>query len=699
MSKKFQEFHKSQGSFTENETEKIRTTCPYCGVGCQQILHVKDQKLVKITGMENVTPNFGRLCVKGRFGHHFIHSPQRLTTPLIKKEGKFQKVSWQEALSYTAKKLMAIKEQYGSDSMGLLSSARASNEDNYMAQKFARTVLKTNNVDHCARLCHASTVAGLAASFGSGAMTNPMADVANSDVILITGSNPTENHPVMSTFIKQAVLSGKTELIIVDPRDIDLTESARIKLTQKPGTDVCWINGMIHVILAEGLQDKSFIDQRTEGFEVLKQLVEKYTPEYVETITQIPANKLIDAARLYAGAKAAGIIYCMGITQHSTGTDNVKSLANLAMLCGNMGIAGGGVNPLRGQNNVQGACDMGALPNVFSGYQPVTDPNSLKFMEAQWGMAGLSGETGLTVTQMLPLAHEGKIKSLYIIGENPMMSDPDLNHVEASLNNLDFLVVQDLFLTETALLADVVLPAAAYAEKDGTFTNTERKVQRIRKAVEPPGNAKPDWQILCDLASEMGTPMAYDSASSVFEEIAQTTPSYRGISYERIQDDGLHWPCPDTDHPGTQILHKDRFTRGKGLFHAVEYLPPAEVPDEQYPLFLTTGRILYHYHTGTMTMKSTGLNVLAPECFAQISPHDASSLGIKDKENIRLATRRGEITARARISKRIAKGTVFVPFHYSHAAANRLTNAALDPVCKIPELKTCAVSITRIQES
>ena len=679
------------------ETEKVRTTCGYCGVGCQIHLHVKDNHVVKISGVD-AAPNHGSLCVKGRFGYHFIHSPERLTKPLIKRNGVFCEADWEEALDVVSKKLASIKGQYGGDALGVLASARITNEDNYIAQKFARAVLKTNNVDHCARLCHASTVAGLAAAFGSGAMTNPMADVFNSDVILITGSNPTENHPVMSSFIKRTVASGKTKLIVVDPRDIAIAKFAEIKLTQRLGTDVCWINGMMRMIIEENLHDRTFVRERTEGFEELKRAVEKYTPEYVETVAGIPKNDLIDAARLYAKAPAAGIVYCMGITQHSTGTDNVKSLANLAMLCGNMGIAGGGVNPLRGQNNVQGACDMGALPNVFSGYQPVTDPNARKSMESAWNVEGLPDKAGRTVTQMLPMAHRKLIKAMYIIGENPMVSDPDLNHTEECLKQLDFLVVQDIFLTETAKLADVVLPAASFAEKNGTFTNTERKVQRVRKAVEPPGAARRDWQITCDIAARMGYAMAYDDARSIFDEIAGITPSYKGISYDRIEKDGLHWPCPSPDHPGTPILHVGHFTRGKGLFHAVEYLPPAEVPDNDYPLFLTTGRILYHYHTGTMTMKTDGLNAIAPECFVEISEEDARRHGVSDGKTVQVKTRRGDILARARVTRHIRQGTVFIPFHYAQAAANRLTHAALDPVCGIPELKACAAKLAPFNE-
>jgi formate dehydrogenase major subunit len=415
----------------------------------------------------------------------------------------------------------------------------------------------------------------------------------------------------------------------------------------------------------------------------------------VEEITGIPKADLIAAARLYASAKAASTIYAMGITQHICGTDNVKSLANLAMLCGNVGVEGGGVNPLRGQNNVQGACDMGGLPNVYTGYQKVTDPAARDRMIKAWGVRSLPEKPGLTVMEMMDLAHEGKFKALYIIGENPLLSDPDLKHARACIDKLDFLVVQDIFLTETAKQADVVFPSASFAEKEGTFTNTERKVQRIRKAVEPPGQAKEDWKILCELSTAMGHPMSYENGESIMAEIAQVTPSYCGINYPRLEREGIHWPCTGTDHPGTPCLHMDQFTCGLGVFHGVEWVPPAEVPDKDYPLFLTTGRVLYQYHTGTMTMKSEGLNRLAPESFVEISFGDAGRYGLGDGEMIKVASRRGEIKAKAKISDRAVDGTVFIPFHYAEAAANELTNTALDPVAMIPELKVCAVRIEK----
>jgi formate dehydrogenase alpha subunit len=536
-------------------------------------------------------------------------------------------------------------------------------------------------------------VAGLAAAFGSGAMTNPIKDIEKADAILIIGSNTTENHPVLSSYVKRAKTFKGTRLLVVDPRRIPIVRHADLWLRLKPGTDVACINGMMHVILKDRLYDEEYVKSRTTGFDELKKVVEKYTPEYVEGITGIPKGDLVEAARIYGKAKAASILYAMGITQHTTGTDNVKSLANLAMLCGNVGIEGGGVNPLRGQNNVQGACDLGALPNVYTGYQKVTDDSVRANMERAWGIDKLPKDVGLPVTDMMQKALEGEVKALYVIGENPMVSDPDLNHAKKCLENLDFLVVQDIFMTETAQMADVVLPSASFAEKEGTFTNTERKVQRVRKALHPPGEAKEDWEIICELSERMGYPMTYDSAEAIMREISEVTPSYCGINYNRLEHEEIHWPCTGTDHPGTPCLHMDQFTCGLGVFHAIEYAPPAEVPDEEYPLYLTTGRVLYQFHTRSMTMKSDGLNVLAPECFVELSAQDAEEYQINEGDAIKVVSRRGEIKAKAKVSNQAFTGTVFIPFHYADAAANTLTHAALDPVSRIPEYKVCAVRI------
>jgi formate dehydrogenase alpha subunit len=538
-------------------------------------------------------------------------------------------------------------------------------------------------------------VAGLAAAFGSGAMTNTIGCIEKADVILITGSNTTENHPVLSSFVKRAVTQKGAKLIVVDPRRIKITRFAQKWLRQNLGTDVAWINGLMHVIIKENLYAKEYVESRTEGFDEVKTTVEKYTPDYVAEITGISAQEIIDAARLYAGAERGSILYCMGITQHTTGTDNVKSLANLAMLCGNLGIEGGGVNPLRGQNNVQGACDMGGLPDVYSGYQKVIDPAANQKMAEAWGVNALPDQPGMKITQMIPAAHDGKLKALYIIGENPLVSDPDLNHCEKSLNNLDFIVVQDIFLTETAQLADVVLPSACFAEKDGTFANTDRRVQLVKKAVDPPGQAWDDWKITCEIASRMGYPMKYEDARQIMEEISKVTPSYGGITYDRIAYEGIHWPAPTAEHPGTPILHRGQFAKGKGTFHAIDFIPPAESADAEYPMYLTTGRLLYHYHTGTMTMKSDGLNEIAPECFVEISSQDARKYDLQDGASVDIESRRGTIRAVIKVSNIAVSGTVFIPFHYAAAAANRLTNAALDPISGIPEYKVCAVRLNK----
>ena len=537
-------------------------------------------------------------------------------------------------------------------------------------------------------------MAGLAAAFGSGAMTNSIAEIEYTDLILVSGSNTTENHPIVGMKVKRAVRQRGAKLIVIDPREIDLVKYADIWLRQKPGTDVAVLNGLMNVIIGEELYAREYVESRTEGFDALKKVVARYTPDYVETISGIPAGDLRRAARMYARANRAALLYAMGMTQHISGTDNVKSCANLAMLCGNVGIEGGGVNPLRGQNNVQGACDMGALPNVFPAYQQVASDEARGAFAKAWGGAvALSAKPGLTVVEMMNAAHEGKIKGLYIMGENPMLSDPDLSHVKESLQHLDILVVQDIFLTETAKLADVVLPSACFAEKDGTFTNTERRVQRVRKAVDAPGLAKPDWEIIADLSGRMGYPMKYASAEDIMNEIRRVTPSYGGITYERIEKEGLQWPCPNTSHPGTRFLHRDRFSRGQGLFHAIEYIPPAELPDDDYPMILTTGRVLYHYHTGTMTRMAQGPSERCPESLVEINPFDAQRLKIEEGQFVKVTSRRGTVSAKARLTERSAKGTIFMNFHFHEAAVNLLTNPALDPIGKIPEYKVCAVKL------
>jgi len=679
------------------ELKKIDTVCTYCGVGCQLTLHVDEKinKIVKVTGVEDATANKGMLCVKGRYGYDFVNSPERLKTPLIKNnDGSFREASWDEAINLIAGKFRQIKKDHGSDAIAGLASAKVTNEENYVFQKFIRKEIGTNNVDHCARLCHSATVAGLAASFGSGAMTNDIAGIKDSDVILVTGSDTTAAHPVISARIKQAVRSGKTKLIVIDPKKIRLADYAAIYARQRCGTDVAVINGIMHLIIKNNWYDKQFVEERCEGFEELKAEVEKYPPDKVEKISGIPAKQLEEIAELFGKAKTAALFFAMGITQHTTGVDNVWSTANLQMLCGNLGVSGGGVNPLRGQSNVQGACDMGGLPNVFPGYQKVGDEAVQAKFEKAWN-AKLPSKPGITITEMLSGAEKGTIKALYIMGENPMISDPDLNHAKKALEKLDLLVVQDIFMTETAELADVVLPAASFAEKEGHLTNTERRCQRIRKAIKSPGHAKEDWQIIQDIANAMGGAWNYTSAKDIAGEINQVTPQYGGITWDRVGKDGLQWPCPTVDHPGTPYLHKGKFPRGKGLMKAIAFKEPAELPDDEYPLILTTGRVLDHFHTGTMTRKTDGLNKMSGP-MVMISVEDAEALGIENSEIVKVVSRRGFIQTPAFITKRIGKGTIYIPFHYKEAAANILTNPVVDPVAKIPEYKACSARVEKL---
>ena len=678
---------------------KVVTTCPYCGVGCQLELWVKDDKIVKVKGGDGV-PNFGATCVKGRFGLDFVQRPDRLTRPLVRKGGKLVETGWDEALDLVAEKLGAIKKEHGPAALAGLSSAKCTNEENFVFQKFVRTAFGSNNVDHCARLCHASTVAGLARSFGSGAMTNSIEELEHAEVILVTGSNTTETHPVIATRIKRAVLFNGAKLIVIDPRKIDLVKYTEryggMWLRQKNGSDVAWANGMMNVIIGEKLLDEEFVKARTEDFEALKKVVSGYAPDKVEKITGIPAEQLRRAARLYAGAKKGSIVYSMGITQHTTGTDNVMSMANLAMLTGNLGKESAGVNPLRGQNNVQGSCDMGALPNVFPGYQAVTDAAIREKFEKAWNVK-LDSTVGLTVVEIMHQAAEGKIKGLYIMGENPMVSDPDLGHVKQALETLDFLVVQDIFLTETAQLADVVLPVASFAEKQGTFTNTERRSLWVEKAVPAPGEARIDWEVIRDVSARMGYKMEYNTLEDIVCEVNKLVPQYAGITYARLQrGEKLQWPCPNPEHPGTKFLHREKFTRGLGKFFAIDYIPPAEWPDATYPFLLSTGRLLYHYHTGSMSRRTVALPQYVPGPYMEMHAADMKRLGIASGETVKVSSRRGSIAIEARESERVDTGSVFITFHFAEAAANLLTNDAFDPIAKIPEFKVAACQIEKI---
>jgi len=673
---------------------RVLTTCPYCGVGCQLELLVKKDRIIGVSPKGDGTVNQGQACVKGKFGIvEYVHHPDRLTFPLIRKNGNFVEATWDEALDLIAERMGS----YNSNEVAVISSAKCTNEENYVTQKFARVVLGTNNVDHCARLCHASTVAGLAQSFGAGAMTNSIDEIKHAKCILAIGTNTTDAHPVIGMDVKNASKNGM-KLIVANPREIELVQYAYLWLQQNPGSDVALLMGMMRVIVDENLYDKDFIETRCENFDAFRDSLKEFDLERVEEITGIPKEKIVKAARIYATDKPSTILYAMGITQHTHGTDNVIATANLAMLTGNIGKPSTGVNPLRGQNNVQGACDLGALPNVFTGYQAVVNEDIRKKFEEAWGTY-LPREIGLTLIEMLEAAHKKDIKAIYLIGENPILSDPDARHAKESLETLDFFVVQDIFMSETAQLADVVLPSASFAESDGTFTNTDRRVQRVRKAVKPIGKSKPDWQIICEIAQKMGgNGFDFQDPSQIMDEMSTLTPSYGGISFERLENGGIQWPCPDNKHPGTPILHAEKFTRGKGKFIPLEYRPPAELPDDEYPLVLTTERSGYHFHTGTMTRKVKGLNVLDSEGMVEINPEDASSLSIIDGEMVKVISRRGAVMAKSKVTEVTPVKVVTMNFHFAECPTNQLTNPALDPVAKIPEFKVCAVRLEKVQK-
>ena len=676
-------------------SREVRTICPYCGVGCGIYLGIRGEKIVSSRGDTGNIVNRGSLCVKGRFGHDFVNHPERLTTPLIKRNGTFEEASWEEALDLVVEKF----SEFRGEKFAALSSAKCTNEDNYIIQKFTRAVMGTNNVDHCARLCHAPTVAGLAQSFGSGAMTNSIEEFLDASCILAIGSNTTATHPVIGYKVRKAVRNG-AKLIVANPKEIELCRYADIFLQQRPGTDVALLMGMMRVIVDEGLYDSEFIGSRCEHFEEFRNSLAAFDPEFVESKTGVPREKIVEAARCYASHKPASIIFAMGITQHTHGTDNVLATSNLAMLTGNVGKPSSGVNPLRGQNNVQGACDLGALPNVYPGYQKVNDPKVKEKFESAWGCT-LDDSPGLTHTRIFDDIYEKKIKVLYIVGENPILSEADAGHVEEAIKRLEFFVVQDIFLSETAQFADVVLPAASFAEKDGTFTNTERRVQRVRKALRPPGDAKPDWLIPCLIAGKMGAPgFEFSHPREIMEEIASLTPSYSGISYDRIEDNGLQWPCISQDHPGTQFLHGQKFATksGMGKFMPLEYRESAELPDSKYPLILTTDRSLFHFHTSTMTRKVAGLEAMNGRELLNINPGDAASLGIGDNDTAQVISRRGKVTVQTKITDICPPGVVSLTFHFAECPTNVLTNCAIDPVAGIPETKVCAVKIEKCEQ-
>lgn len=672
----------------------VVTVCPYCGVGCRLELRVKEDRILSTSPDKESPVNRGQACIKGHFGlEEIVHHPDRLTTPLIRRSGRLEEATWEEALDLIAKRFTEIKNKYGPDSLGALSSSRCTNEENYLVQKLARAVFRTNNVDNCARVCHAPSVTGLAACFGSGAATNSFDQIVDADVLFVIGSNTTEAHPIVSLKIIKAASKG-AKIIVADPRKIELVDLATVWLNLKPGTNIALLNGMMNVILGDGLEDVDFIAGRTEGFEEFRKVIEEYPPKRAARITGVAEEDIIEAARLYAKAKKAMIIYSLGITEHITGTANVMSLGNLAMLTGNVGRRSTGVMPLRGQNNVQGACDMGALPNNYVGYQPVADPNIQSKFEQAWKVK-LPATPGQTSTQMLERAAEGEIRGLYILGEDPAQTDPDTNRVRATLEALDFLVVQEIFPTETTIYADVILPAASFAECDGTFTNGERRIQRVNKAI-PAICGLENWQTICLIAQKMGYPMNYSHPSEIMDEIAALAPMFAGVSFERLGIGGLQWPCPSIDHPGTETLHVERFSRGLGKFNAVEHKFPTEQPDPDYPLILTTGRRREHYNCGSMTRRSSGIMWVYPEEAIEISPADAKELGVEDGEMVLVSSRRGQVRTKARVTDKSLRGVAFMSFHYQDVLTNLLTNAALDPQAKTPEYKACAIRIEKI---
>ncbi|RZR38542.1 formate dehydrogenase subunit alpha [Vibrio vulnificus] len=687
---------RSQGR--ETLLKKVDTICTYCGVGCKLTMHV-DEAANQIRYVEGAhSPvNEGMLCVKGRYGFDFVASEERLTTPLIRKDGWLQPASWQEAIRLIADKFSTIKQDFGGRVLAGFSSAKTTNEDNYAFQKFMRRELGTNNVDHCARLCHASTVTGLEASLGSGAMTNDIPSIKHSDVIFIIGSDTSAAHPVIASHIKQAVRHHGARLIVADPKRIGMADHAELYLAHRPGTDVMLLNGVMQQIIKNGWYDMEYIEERVDGFDTMLQEVMSpaYSLDKVELVTGVKADDIFAMARMIGTAKRTAVYYSMGITQHTTGHDNVRSIANLQLLCGNIGIEGGGINPLRGQSNVQGACDMGALPNNYPGYQKVYNPLVREKFVIEWDAPHLSAEPGLTLTEIIDGACRRDVRALYVMGENPVLSDPNQAHVIEGLEALDFLVVQDIFLTETAQYADVVLPSCSFAEKSGHFTNTERRVQRISPAVNPPGEAKEDWRIIQEIANAMGSDWHYRSVADITNEITRVTPQYAGLKWENITPEGVQWPSNKNNPAGTRIMHQTQFTRGKGQMEAIPFRYAAELPDEEYPLVLTTGRVLEQFHTGTMTRKTQGLNNLAGPR-AMISVQDAEALGIGNGDMLKVSTRRGEIEIAAFVTKRMQAGVVFIPFHFVESPVNRLTTTATDPHAKIPEFKVAAVRIEKL---
>lgn len=684
--------------------KRVVTTCPYCGVGCQMELLIQDGRIVRSNGVEGVSPSDGRLCVKGRFGYEFVHSADRLTKPLVRREGKLHEASWDEALDLISERFTEIRNKYGPDALAGYASAKCTNEDNYLFQKFIRTAFGTNNIDYCTRLCHASTVTAMLKAIGDGAGSNPIEHFETTDCLFVTGNNIIETHPITATYIKRGSVKGQ-KIIVVDPKWTPLVRYATIWLQPRLGTDVALLNGLVHIIIKNGWTDRKFIEERVEGgmeaFKQLADLTSSYTPEYVSEITGVPASKLETAARLYATSPTAMIATGMGMSQQITGTHNVLSLINMMLITGKVGRERCGINPPRGQNNVQGATDVGCSPSFYPGYIPVTNDENRRRVAEVWGVPfeTLSSKPGLTTVEIMQAAYEGKIKGIFIMGENAMISDPNLNHTEEALKRMEFVVVQDIFHTETTRFADVILPASSWAEKEGTFVNSDRRVLRVRKAVECPGEAKVDWKIIHELSGRMGKPMPeYHDESEIFDEIAKVTPIMAGISYERLEKGSIQWPCPDKDHPGTPTLYLDRFNTptGRAKLFPVEYVQQKEKLDGEFPMILNSGRLLYHYHTATMTRRTKALTDFANEAFVQINPGDAVRYGLTDGSRVRIESRRGELETIVRISEDVLEGELFMPWHFTESQVNRLTRDELDPYSRIAPFKLSAVRITKV---
>ena len=690
------------GVLPKNLRQKTTTTCGYCGVGCAIEIETEMGRVVAINPSDVSDANLGNLCVKGRFGMDFIHHPERLTVPLMRRGGRdspLEPASWEEAIAFAAKRLNEVKAKHGAQALSGLTSARASNEDNFVFQKMVRCAFGTNNIDHCARLCHMASAVALKLAVGSSAPSASSPDVRLATAFIVCGSNTTVTHPVISSQVFKAKHESGAKVVVIDPRRIEMVDHADVWLRPKNGTNVAVLNGLAHIILKSGLANDEFIGARTQNLEAYVRSLEKYTPAYVEEVSGVPASRLQEAALIYGKAARGMLLWGMGITQHLTGVDGALAMANLSLLTGHVGRPGTGFIPLRGQSNVQGCSDMQGQHNNLPGYHDIKDPKDRAKFEKAWGVP-MPEDPYRTVIEMEEGAVEGDIKAMYIMGENPMGSSPDIDEVEHGLKNLDFLVVQDLFLSETAALADVVFPVASFAEKDGTFTNTERRVQLLRKAVDPPGDARPDWQVVCDVSTAMGYPMSYPGTAAIMEEIASLVPSYAGIRHDRLAGSGLQWPCLDTEHPGTRFLYAESFptASGRGIFSIVEQDDAGEdVADDRYPLNLNSGRLLEHYHTGTMTRRSRGLDHMRPEGEVEVHPEDARRYNLENGCRGRIVTKHGSVEVKVHVTDRTPEGAIFYPFHFSEAFANRLTGSTYDKASKTPAYKRTAARIERAE--